>query len=133
MGEQVRHENRPSELEIDDIDRSSKIVIEESVSMTFTERDYITFVPTGLVTEIFVTISCRVKGKSMKVRMDAPHFLLIYKKAKGRGISIKKGKDYKHTESDESGNQKEATDFDILEFLEKCIASERDGVGDMFL
>lgn len=132
MGEKARDEIPLADLEIDDIGRSSKIVIENSVSVTFTERDYITFVPTGVITEIFITFSCRVKGKAEKVRMAASHFIVICKKARSRGITIEKGKDYTHSERDESGNQKEVSDFDILEFLEECIARERDGVGDMF-
>jgi hypothetical protein len=132
MGEKARDEPQPLDLEIDDIDGSSQIVIEDSFSVTFMERDYATLTPMGLITEIFVTFSCKVKGEAKKVRMDVPHFLVIYKKARRRGIRIKKGKDCVHLEKDGSGKQKENRDFDILDFIEKCIAREKDGVGDMF-
>ena len=133
MGEKARDEPQPLDLKIDDIDSSSKIVIEDSISLTFTERDYITFVPTGTVTEIFITVSCKVGGETKKVRTDISHFMLIYKNARNKGISIERGDGYTHLEKDESGKQRENKDFNILDFMEKCIARERDEVGDMFV
>lgn len=132
MGEKAGDEPPLLDLKTDDIDSSSKIVIEDSISVTFTELDYITFAPMGLITEIFITFSCKVEGKIRKVRMDISHFLIICKEAKKRGVCIEKGKGYIHFEKDESGKQKENRDFDVLDFLEKCIAREKDDVGDMF-
>lgn len=132
MGEKAEDEPQLLDLKIDDIDSSSKIVIEDSISVTSTELDYITLTPTGMITEIFVTFSCKVEGEIRKVKMDLPHFLVIYKEAKKKGIRIERGKGYIHFEKDESGNQKENRDFDVLDFLEKCIARERDEVGNMF-
>lgn len=132
MGEKAEDELQLSDLKIDDIDSSSKIVIEDSISLTFTELDYVTFAPMGMITEIFITFSCKVEGEIRKVRMDVPHFLVICKGAKKKGIRIEKGKGYVHFEKDESGKQKENRNFDILDFLEKCIARERDDVRNMF-
>jgi hypothetical protein len=133
MAEKAMDEPQPLDLKIDDIDSSSNIVIEDSISMTFTELDYTTLTPMGLITEIFVTFSCKVEGEIKKVRMDVPHFLVICKNAKKRRIRIKKGKNYVHLEKDESGKQRENRDFDILDFIEKCITREKDEVGDMFV
>ncbi len=133
MGDKAGDEPQLLDLKIEDIDSPSKIVIEDSVSVTSTELDYVTFAPMGQITEIFITFSCKIGGKISKVRMDVPHFLVIYRKVKKKGIVIKKGKGYMHFEKDESGKQKENRKFDILDFLENCIARERDDVGDMFL
>lgn len=133
MGDNARDEPQLLDLKIEDIDSPSKLVIEDSVSVTFTEHDYVTFAPMGQITEIFITFSCKMGGKIQKVRMAVPHFLVIYKEAKKKGIVIKKGKGYTHFEKDESGKQKENRKFDVLDFLEKFIAREKDDVGDMFL
>jgi hypothetical protein len=64
------------------------------------EHDYITFTPVGMTTEILITFTCKMRGKTKKVRMNVPHFLLIYKKANKQEIKIEKGKGYTHLERD---------------------------------
>lgn len=120
------------ELDLEQIDKEHGLVIEDSMATPMTEYDYETMEPMGETYEMGATLSFKIRGDINKLGIDLPNLIVLYKKAKTKGIEIKLGDKYNHQVKAGENIMAQNLGFNILDYVRECIKKEKEQTDYMF-
>ena len=120
------------ELDIDKIDREYGLIIEDSITVTMTEYDYETMAPAGETMEMLATLSFKIDNEIQKISIDLAHLIIIYKKAKRKGIPINQGDNYNHQAKIDEKTMAQNLGFNIINYIKETIKKEKEQTNFMY-
>ncbi|MFQ5888396.1 MAG: hypothetical protein ACE5HY_06845, partial [Candidatus Hydrothermarchaeales archaeon] len=74
----------------------------------------------------------KIDNEIKKLGIDLPHLVLLYKKAKTKGIDVKLGDKYRHQVKVGENIMAQNPDFNILDYTEEYISKEEEQTDFMF-
>ncbi|MFQ5976208.1 MAG: hypothetical protein ACE5J5_07840 [Candidatus Hydrothermarchaeales archaeon] len=120
------------ELDLERIDKEYGLIVEDSMAITMTEFDYETMEPMGETFEMVATLSFKMGDEIKKLAIDISHLILLYKKAKNKGIEVKLGEKYNHQVKVGENIMAQNPGFNILDYIKESIKKEKDQTNFMF-